>query len=70
MGDSGGEVPEWIAYYQEGDVLFGGVGEDGVGGGFDHFAVGEDYWAAIEEFLLRMISVWPLFRVLFGLYAL
>lgn len=47
-----GEVPEWIAYYEEGDVFCECVGEDGVGGGFDHFAVGENYWTAIEEFLL------------------
>lgn len=56
-GEEGeGDVREGISDYEEGDVDFVCVCEDRVAGGFDHFAVGDDYGAAIEGLLLRWIS--------------
>ena len=46
------DVPERISYYEECNVYFGGVLEDVIARGFDHFTVGYDNGPAIESFLL------------------
>lgn len=50
-------IPKRISNYEECDIEGLGVCEDFIAGGFDHLAVGEDYFSSIVFFLLHISLV-------------